>query len=143
MGGECSATCLTLAGFGSLKPTRSDPFMPRVRDEIIAYAREQHLDHPVIVGHSMGGVMALWIAETAPELPGRLVIVDALPNMAAIRYPDVPAENVREKIAEDVRRSKGAPRRNWLRASGKCCPPGFRRPKQPPNSPPNRSIPIL
>lgn len=93
---------LTLAGFGGLKPTRSDPFLPRVRDEIIAYIRAQRLDHPVIVGHSMGGVMAMWVAETAPELPGRLVIVDALPDMKAIRYPDVPPERARQIIAEDV-----------------------------------------
>ena len=102
LAGICQCHVLTLAGFGDLKPTRTDPFLPNVRDEIIAYIREQKLDHPVIVGHSMGGVMALWVAETAPELPGRLVIVDALPDMAALRYPDVPMKIVRQKIAADV-----------------------------------------
>lgn len=93
---------LTLAGFGGVPATRADPFLPRVRDEIIAYIRAQRLDHPVIVGHSMGGLMALWIAETAPELPGRLVVVDALPDMAAVIYPDVPPERIRQQIAENV-----------------------------------------
>ena len=100
--GTCQCHVLTLAGFGGLPPTGTSPFLPRVRDEIIAYIRANHLDHPVIVGHSMGGLMALWIAETAPEIPGRLVVIDALPDMAAIIYPDVPAERVRQKIAENV-----------------------------------------
>ena len=93
---------LTLAGFGTLKPTGTNPFLPQVRDELIAYIRAQHLDHPAIVGHSMGGLMALWVGETAPELPGCLVVVDALPDMAAIIYPDVSPASVREKIAENV-----------------------------------------
>ncbi len=102
LGGNFQCHVLTLAGFGAAPATRTDPFLPRVRDEIIAYIREQRLDHPVIVGHSMGGLMALWIAETAPELPGRLVIVDALPDMAAVIYPDVPPESVRRQIAVNV-----------------------------------------
>ncbi len=102
LGGTFQCHVLTLAGFGTVPATRTDPFLPRVRDEIIAYIRDQHLDHPVIVGHSMGGLMALWIAETAPDLPGRLVIVDALPDMAAVIYPDVPPERMRQQIAENV-----------------------------------------
>ena len=93
---------LTLAGFGGVKPTGSEPFLPKVRDELITYIRERHLERPVIVGHSMGGLMALWIAETAPELPGRLIIVDALPDMAAIIYPDASPDNIRQHIAENV-----------------------------------------
>ncbi len=102
LGGQFQCHVLTLAGFGGLPATRTDPFLPRVRDEIITYIRKQRLDHPVIVGHSMGGLMALWIAETAPELPGRLVIVDALPDMAAVIYPDVPPKEVRQQIAVNV-----------------------------------------
>ena len=102
LGARCQCHVLTLAGFGGTTPTGTDPFLPRVRDELIAYIRDNHLDHPVIVGHSMGGLMALWIAETAPEIPGRLVVVDALPDMAAIIYPDVPAAEIRQKIAENV-----------------------------------------
>ena len=98
----CQCHVLTLAGFGGVKPTGTDPFLPRVRDELIGYIRDNHLDHPVIVGHSMGGLMALWVAETAPEIPGRLVVVDALPDMAAILYPDVPPASIRQKIAENV-----------------------------------------
>ena len=110
LGGAYQCHVLTLAGFGGLPPTGRSPFLPRVRDELIAYIREQRLDHPMIVGHSMGGLMALWVAETAPQLPGRLVIVDALPDMAAIIYPDVPAEKIREKIADAVAQAQRSTR---------------------------------
>ena len=98
----CQCHVLTLAGFGGAKPTGADPFLPRVRDEIIDYLRSQKLDHPVIVGHSLGGVMALWIGETAPELPGALVIVDAMPFMAAIMDPAATMKSARAQIAPMV-----------------------------------------
>ena len=37
-------------------------------------------------------MLTLWVAETAPELPGRLVIVDAMPFMAAIADPAATVE---------------------------------------------------
>ena len=45
--------------------------------EIAAYAGK--LDHPAIIGHSMGGLMALKIAAAKPAAIGRVMIVDALP----------------------------------------------------------------
>ena len=98
----CQCHVLTLAGFGGVKPSGSNPFLPRVRDEIVAYIHDNKLDHPVIVGHSLGGTMALWVAETAPELPGRLVIVDAMPFMAAIMDPAATMESARAQIAPMV-----------------------------------------
>ena len=98
----CQCHVLSLAGFGGMKPTGTDPFLPRVRDEIIAYLRAQKLDHPLIVGHSLGGTVALWLAETAPEVPGGLVIVDALPFQAAILNPTATEESARAQIAPRV-----------------------------------------
>ena len=95
----CQCHVLSLAGFGGVKPTGSDPFLPRVRDEIVDYLRDNKLDHPVIVGHSLGGVMALWVAETAPQLVGRLVIVDAMPFMGAIADPAATVESARAQFA--------------------------------------------
>lgn len=45
--------------------------------EIAAYAGK--LDHPAIIGHSIGGLMALKIAAAKPDAIGRVMIVDALP----------------------------------------------------------------
>ena len=49
---------LTLSGFAGRAPMAGDAFLPTVRDQLIDYIRAEHLDHPVIVGHSLGGFLA-------------------------------------------------------------------------------------
>jgi N-formylmaleamate deformylase len=100
--GEYQCHVLTLAGFGKTKPSGSDPFLPRVRDELIDYIRDEKLVSPVIVGHSLGGFLALWVAETAPALPGRLVIVDALPYLPGLINPSATPDMMRAQIAPMV-----------------------------------------
>lgn len=73
-------TCyvLTLAGFAGQPPIQG-PLLPAVREQLAAYIVAQHLHRPVIVGHSLGGSLALDLAEHHPNLVGPLVIVDSLP----------------------------------------------------------------
>ena len=99
---------LSLAGFGQVKPTGTNPFLPRVRDELIAYIRDLKLDHPVIVGHSLGGFLALSIAENVPDLPGGLVIVDALPFLPAIMNPAATPETVKAQVAPMIAQMSNA-----------------------------------
>ena len=84
-----SYTChvLTLAGFAG-QPRVPAPMLATIRDGIAAYIADEHLDHPVIVGHSLGGFLALDLAVHAPADVGRLVIVDSLPFLAAAFVPD-------------------------------------------------------
>ena len=56
---------LTLAGFAGVPPIK-DPLLATVRRELVAYIRAQRLDRPVIVGHSLGGTLALAIAAEHP-----------------------------------------------------------------------------
>lgn len=75
---------LTLAGFAGAPP---DPaargtLLTTVREQLAAYIRSEHLDHPVIVGHSLGGSIALDLAAHDPQLAGPVVIVDSLPFFA-------------------------------------------------------------
>src|ERR1017187_10229929 len=81
---ECHV--LTLAGFAG-EPRIEAPFLETVRNDLAAYIREKKMDKPVIVGHSLGGVMALWLDEKQPDLVGPLVIVDSLPFLAGIMNP--------------------------------------------------------
>jgi pimeloyl-ACP methyl ester carboxylesterase len=71
---------LDLAGFAGNKPI-GRPVPSAVKDDVIKYIKEHKLERPVIVGHSLGGFIAIWIAEAAPELVGALVVVDAAPSM--------------------------------------------------------------
>ncbi len=75
---------LTLAGFAGSPTTTADPYLATVRDAIIQYIRDHRLDHPVIMGHSLGGFMSLWIAATSPALVGPIVAVDGVPFLSAL-----------------------------------------------------------
>jgi N-formylmaleamate deformylase len=72
---------LTLVGFAGVPPVET-PLLARVRDDLATYIRQNQLEKPVIVGHSLGGTLALDLSARFPELVGPLVIVDALPFMA-------------------------------------------------------------
>ncbi|HEX3818241.1 MAG TPA: alpha/beta hydrolase [Chthoniobacterales bacterium] len=84
---ECHV--VTIAGFGGMAPVKTDDLLGEVRDQLIAYAREHKLEKPAIIGHSLGGTLALAIGETAPELPGQIICVDGLPFTAAAMMPGV------------------------------------------------------
>jgi len=97
-------TChvLELPGFAG-RPAIAAPVLSTVRDALAGYIRAHHLDRPVIVGHSLGGFLALDLARSAPELAGRLVIVDAYPFLSAVFDPNITVDAARE-IAEGWRR---------------------------------------
>lgn len=71
---------LTLPGFDGRPPAGPAPFAAAraAVEELIA---KRHLDKPVIVGHSLGGILALAVAEDKPSAPGGIVSVDGLPVM--------------------------------------------------------------
>jgi pimeloyl-ACP methyl ester carboxylesterase len=92
---------LTLAGFAG-EPAGAnadgDILAPSV-EAIDAYIKASHLQKPVVVGHSLGGLMALMLARTHPEDAGKLVIVDALPYVGVIFNPMATVEMVRPQAA--------------------------------------------
>jgi pimeloyl-ACP methyl ester carboxylesterase len=66
------------------------------------------MNKPVIVGHSLGGMLALWLAEKEPDLVGPLVIVDSLPFLAGVMDPKATAESVKAQ-AEQMRKIYSGP----------------------------------
>jgi len=88
---ECHV--LTLSGFAGEVAT-SGPFIENVRMDLANYIEKNNLKKPVIVGHSLGGFIALLVGATAPDLVERLVIVDALPFAAALQNPNATAESI-------------------------------------------------
>lgn len=66
---------LTMAGFAG-QPVVDGASIASTRDELIHYIRERKLDKPIVIGHSLGGFLAYWIAETEPDLVGSIVVVD-------------------------------------------------------------------
>jgi pimeloyl-ACP methyl ester carboxylesterase len=79
--GEYECHVLTLAGFAGVPPI-DGPLLASAKRDLAAYIRANHLGKPVIVGHSLGGFLALDLAAKHPDLVGPLVIVDSLPFFA-------------------------------------------------------------
>ncbi|WP_029270676.1 alpha/beta fold hydrolase [Flavobacterium sp. KJJ] len=82
---EKDFTCytLTMAGFAGAKP-QPNPSIENWKTGIANYIKDNKIEKPILIGHSMGGGLALAIAADYPELIGKIVVVDALPCLAAL-----------------------------------------------------------
>ena len=90
-----------LAGFAGVAPIHG-PLLQQAEDGLSQYIKEHHLDHPVIVGHSLGGYLAMKFAADHPDQIGKLVIVDSLPALGATQMPNATPDQLR-MVAEQVR----------------------------------------
>ncbi len=104
---------LTLAGFAGVAPI-SEPLLPTVRQELVAYIRRHHLVRPVIVGHSLGGSIALDLAARYPRLVGPVVIVDSLPFFAGAWFGAPNLAAAQPMIARMRAGMDGMNHRQWL-----------------------------
>lgn len=76
LGSGVEAHVLTLSGFAG-RPRIDKPLGKTVRKELVRYIRARGLEAPLIVGHSFGGFIAYWVAESAPKRVGGVIVVDA------------------------------------------------------------------
>ena len=74
-----------LPGFAGATAVKTDAFLDGMRDRLLAYLDDRRLDRPVVIGHSLGGALALKMAAEKPGRIERLVIVDSLPFFAGLR----------------------------------------------------------
>ena len=74
---------VSLAGFAGT-PKINDQSLTRVKSDLILYIKKHKLNKPVIIGHSLGGFMALWLASSQPKLVGSVISVDGLPFIGPI-----------------------------------------------------------
>ena len=86
---EKKFTCytLTMAGFAGA-PAQDNPSFKNWEKGIADYILLNKIKKPIIVGHSMGGGLAMALAADYPDLFSKLIIVDALPCLAAMQNPD-------------------------------------------------------
>ena len=82
--------------------------LPGIVEELHGYIAATKM-HPVVVGHSLGGLLTLMLAEKYPADVKKMVIVDALPYYAVLFKPDATVESV--KPMADAMRTQvvGAP----------------------------------
>jgi len=85
-GYEKDFTCctLTMAGFAGT-PADSNPSFQSWEKGIADYIQQNKINKPIIIGHSMGGDLALALAADYPDLVSKIIVVDALPCLTATR----------------------------------------------------------
>ena len=75
-----------VSGFDG-EPVRGNargPIVASLAAELTRYIQDQRLARPAIIGHSMGGTLAMMIAADRPRLVGRIMVVDMLPAPAGL-----------------------------------------------------------
>ncbi|WP_295995634.1 alpha/beta hydrolase [Rugamonas sp.] len=84
---------LSLAGFAGTAPI-AEPLLPAVEQQLSDYIADHGLDHPTVIGHSMGGFLGMKLAADHPQQVGRLIIVDTLPALGAMQRPTITREQL-------------------------------------------------
>ena len=102
-----------VAGFAGT-PARGNargPVVAPLAEEIYRYIAANRLSRPALVGHSMGGILAMTIAARHPRQIGKVMVVDMQPQPAALVGST--AAGVRG-LAEVLRQLSGTEDGRWL-----------------------------
>lgn len=91
--GKHESHLVSYAGFNGLQPIGT-PWYDAIKKALLDYIDAGNLQELTIVGHSMGGTLAIDIAAERPSRISRLILVDALPCMRELMMPGVPADKI-------------------------------------------------
>ena len=85
-----------IAGFAGATagPNATGPILGPVVEQLHSYIVDNHL-HPAVIGHSMGGLLALMLAKAHPGDVSKLLIVDSLPFYGLVFNPNATVETVK------------------------------------------------
>lgn len=89
---------VTLAGFAGV-PAIEGPLLTAAEQQLSDYIAANKFDHPIVIGHSLGGFLGMKLAADHPDQVGRLVIVDTLPALAAVQMPSITGAQMKEMAA--------------------------------------------
>lgn len=75
-----------VAGFDGMAagPNATGVLLPPLVSELARYIREARLTTPAVIGHSMGGTLAMMLALRSDVRLGRIMVVDMLPDGAGM-----------------------------------------------------------
>lgn len=96
--GKYQLHVLTLAGFAGVPPIDT-PVLKTVKNELIQYVKQNHLDKPVLMGHGLGAFMSLWAASEQPSLFSKILCVDGVPYISPANYPVASSIDIRKAPA--------------------------------------------
>jgi len=74
-----------------------------VAEEIARYIADRRLVRPALIGHSMGGTIAMMIAARHPDAVSRVMVVDMFPWMGAMFGPPGSTADSVRPVADQIR----------------------------------------
>jgi pimeloyl-ACP methyl ester carboxylesterase len=102
-----AVTALDLRGCGKSDRPESGYHIRDLTDDLARFCREVRIERPIVVGHSLGGGIALELAARYPSLPRAVVLVDPNPidpSLEVVRLFDGFADQLEGPSGEEVRR---------------------------------------
>lgn len=85
---DADAHLVTLAGFGGAPaPEALDPFLGPAADALVEHLNAAGVSDAVLVGHSLGGQVALMAAGRAPDRVAHVLLIDSAPFFAGLMQP--------------------------------------------------------
>ena len=87
-------------GFAGSAASTTDNLLPGAVDELAAFLAANKVEKPAIIGHSMGGLMAMMLASKHPAAAGKLMIVDALPFYGMLFGPTATPDAIRPVVEQ-------------------------------------------
>lgn len=103
-----AVTALDLRGVGQSDGPDEGYSIPELADDVAAFCGVVGIEKPVVVGHSLGGMIAVDLGARYPSLPGALVLVDPGPIdplPETVEFFRGFAEQLEGPEGEDVRRA--------------------------------------
>ena len=102
-----AVTALDLRGCGQSDRPEDGYEIPDLADDLARFCAEVGIDEPVVVGHSLGGMIAVELAARHPTVPRALVLVDPGPIdplPKTVRGFEALAEQLAGPMGQEVRR---------------------------------------
>ena len=87
---------VSISGFAGSAAPKVEPesYLKTIRDEIVRYIGTAKLNNPILIGHSMGGLISLLVASNAGPKVNKVIVVDALPFVSLLFSPIATTEQV-------------------------------------------------
>jgi pimeloyl-ACP methyl ester carboxylesterase len=87
---------IQLAGFAGepAGPNATGPIFAPVVEQLHQYLADNHLQPIPVIGHSLGGLLALMLAQAHPEDVSKLLLIDTLPFYGLFFNPAATVESV-------------------------------------------------
>lgn len=93
LSGSYESHLVSYAGFNGLAPIGT-PWYDPIKAQLIEYIQQEELTHITLMGHSMGGNLAIDLAAALPDQVDRLILVESIPCMRELMMPGVPASSL-------------------------------------------------